>query len=370
MTKLVSAVGRCPRNPVLSVVVPCHKVAEKQRFLASCLNCLAQQTLHGIQVIIVDDASGDGSLRVITELMHALDQSGCYMELLSLEQHSGVSVARNEGIRRSRSPFIGFLDYDDLWAAEFARKAIDFLSTRPDVEVVLGGTILYRQYGAKAKACRIPIPEDINSISYGQFCGWHLLNNFPVGMGSAVICRGSLFARKPQLLMDHFLSKLSAEDVCFGFKLLSMRVRPYYLRQPLVVARGVTGAPSRSKNAHFSANQKIIQDYIWKVASCDVFEIVRKEAPEYLLAVERKVSYLNDVFLLQRMCGDLKYRSALSICGMRPRLWKAWLHCWLGTRKNNAVRKAMQYRTWLKLKNNPRDLREAAAVISECEGEV
>lgn len=365
MEKVVYTIGCKSTDPVLSVVVPCYEVAGKQGLVSSCLASLSKQTLRDIEVIIVDDGSKDASLRTIADVAQVLHRDGCYGELLSLGQNAGVSVARNAGIKRARGRFIGFLDYDDLWAPQFASKATRILLGRQDIDVVLGGTILYREYGGRAKAARIPIPEDINTVSFGRFCAWHLLNNFPVGMGSAVICRRDLFRRKPNLLMDQALSKLSAEDVSFGFKMLSTRVRPYYMRQPMVVARGILDTPSRSRDPHLPAYHKTIHDFIWNVAGCRVFEIVEHEAPEYREAIKRKVSELNDVFLLQRMYRHR--REALTLCRRRPYLWKAWIRSWLATRKSRVLRGAMAYGTWLKADNRPQDLERATMLIKRCQ---
>jgi glycosyltransferase involved in cell wall biosynthesis len=347
--------------------VPCYKVERKRHLLELCLRSLFRQTFKDLEVIVVDDGSPDNSVAVIEETVARLAGAGRWARVLKLSENAGVSEARNAGIRAANGEYVGFLDYDDLWIREFAESCIKLLAGNADLDVVLGGTILYRQCGRKAKARMIDIPENINTIEYGEFCAWHMINNFPVGMGSAVICRRNLFDRKPGLWMDQFLSKLSSEDVFFGFKMLALGVRPYYVRQPsIVVHKGFLGEPSRSKNARLSLDQKAIIDYGWENAGRYVYEIVKSRAPEYMTVVDDKIARLNDEFLLKRLYRSARHCFGVPLCIKRPVLWKTWVRYWLDRAEFVAIRGAIEYREWSRFQGGETDLDIARAVIKEC----
>lgn len=50
--------------PKVSVIVPVYNV---ERFLPDCIESLLSQTLEEIELIFVNDASPDGSLRILQE---------------------------------------------------------------------------------------------------------------------------------------------------------------------------------------------------------------------------------------------------------------------------------------------------------------
>ena len=94
--------------PKVTVVVP---VFNEERFLEDCLISLQRQTWQNWSCIVVDDCSTDGSL-AIAKRFAASD------ERFVVVQHninSGLSAARNTGLRLAESDYITFLDSDDVF---------------------------------------------------------------------------------------------------------------------------------------------------------------------------------------------------------------------------------------------------------------
>jgi len=90
----------------VSIVIPIYN-AEKtlQKSLAS----LKKQTYKNIQIILVDDASTDRSLKVIKNSIG----SDTRFQVIHQIQNSGASAARNKGITQSTGEYLFFLDADD-----------------------------------------------------------------------------------------------------------------------------------------------------------------------------------------------------------------------------------------------------------------
>lgn len=90
---------------MISLIIP---VYNKAKFLKRCLASVASQSNKEAQIIVVDDGSTDGS-REICEY---------YEKMVGFEvyyiNHSGVSEARNFGIRKAKGDYIAFLDADDV----------------------------------------------------------------------------------------------------------------------------------------------------------------------------------------------------------------------------------------------------------------
>lgn len=105
----------------VSVIVPAYNC---ENLISETLDCLLNQTLKDIQIIIVNDGSTDGTAEVIER--YAKKDS----RILSVYQEkSGVSAARNNGIDRAAGEYILFLDSDDLLSENALECLTDKLDT-------------------------------------------------------------------------------------------------------------------------------------------------------------------------------------------------------------------------------------------------
>lgn len=90
----------------VSVVVP---VFNTEKYLPRCLDSLVGQTLRGIEVLMVDNNSTDASLKIARE--YARRYPGI-VKILECKK-TGVSAARNAGMRAARGEYLAFCDSDD-----------------------------------------------------------------------------------------------------------------------------------------------------------------------------------------------------------------------------------------------------------------
>lgn len=90
----------------ISVVLPIHNGVEH---LPAQLDSLANQTLQPAQVIVVDDASTDGSAEVVSA------QLGDSVEIVSLDANVGTNAALAVGLSRVTAPVVALCDQDDVW---------------------------------------------------------------------------------------------------------------------------------------------------------------------------------------------------------------------------------------------------------------
>jgi glycosyltransferase involved in cell wall biosynthesis len=95
--------------PVVSVVVPTHN---RRRLLGQALASVLRQRGVGLEVVVVDDGSADGTGEVVAGLRD--DR----VRLVRHQRPQGVSAARNRGIAEARGSWVAFLDDDDLWAPD------------------------------------------------------------------------------------------------------------------------------------------------------------------------------------------------------------------------------------------------------------
>jgi glycosyltransferase involved in cell wall biosynthesis len=93
-------------TPRISVIVPAFNA---EATLAETLASIRNQSYQPIEVIVVDDGSTDGTLK--------LTQSFSFVRVLT-QQNAGVAKAFNAGVAESQGDYIAFLDADDLWTPE------------------------------------------------------------------------------------------------------------------------------------------------------------------------------------------------------------------------------------------------------------
>lgn len=93
-------------DPLVTVVIPAYNA---ERYLPDCLKSVQAQNYANLEILIIDDGSSDGTEQICRDF--AEDDSRI---VLLRQKNSGVSSARNNGIRNSSGEYIQFLDADDV----------------------------------------------------------------------------------------------------------------------------------------------------------------------------------------------------------------------------------------------------------------
>lgn len=92
-------------------------------FVEESINSVRNQSHKEFELLIIDDASTDGTGLVLKELQ-SLDSR---IRVISLPKNCGVSNARNVGIDLARGSFIAFIDSDDLWGQNKIETQLSFM---------------------------------------------------------------------------------------------------------------------------------------------------------------------------------------------------------------------------------------------------
>lgn len=96
---------------MISIIVPIYNVS---KYLEDCLQSILSQDYNNIEVLCVDDGSTDSSANIVKKF-EELDKR---FKLLQ-QSNSGVSVARNLGLKYAKGEYICFVDADDMIAPNF-----------------------------------------------------------------------------------------------------------------------------------------------------------------------------------------------------------------------------------------------------------
>jgi len=100
----------------VSIIIPVYNV---EKYLRHCLDSCVKQTLDDIEIIIVNDASPDGSGTIMREYEERYPEK---IKCIFLKENLRQGGARNVAIRCARGEFIAFVDGDDWIELEMCQK--------------------------------------------------------------------------------------------------------------------------------------------------------------------------------------------------------------------------------------------------------
>ena len=206
--------------PLVSVVMPVYNT---ELYLAEAIESILAQTFTDFELIIVDDASQDGS----TEIMREYQRRDERVRTLRQARNMGVSHARNRGIDAARGQVIAFMDSDDVSLPTRLEKQFRYLQENPEVGAV----------GVRSKMVNYDLTSLI-SIRAGP------CQHAPIALslfsGATSLVGGSaMFRHQPLRAVGGFAAELryGEEEDLFIRLLLQARIRYANLPETLYLQR-------------------------------------------------------------------------------------------------------------------------------------
>jgi len=158
---------------MFSIVIPLYN---KEAYIGRTIDSVLDQTFSGFELLIVNDGSMDNSLDVAKTFKDKR------IKIIS-QKNSGVSAARNNGIKNASYSFIAFLDADDWWDSNFLLEIKRIIKKYPDAG--LYGTNYYNIRHGKL-FCNIVINDFYEG--YLNYFETYLNNmNSPINSSSCII---------------------------------------------------------------------------------------------------------------------------------------------------------------------------------------
>lgn len=105
----------------VSIIIP---VYNKAAFVSETLDSALAQSYSNIELILVNDGSDDGSLKILQEYKDKFPEKIILID----SPNQGVSAATNLGIQSSKGDYIQFLDADDLISPDKIEKQVQLFS--------------------------------------------------------------------------------------------------------------------------------------------------------------------------------------------------------------------------------------------------
>lgn len=135
--------------PRVDVIIPAYNGA---RYLSLAIESVIAQTFEDWMIVLVDDGSTDNIDDVARPFVDRLGSRLKYIK----QTNSGVSAARNRGIRDSSAEFLALIDSDDIWLPTRLADSVRAFEGRPEVGLSYSFVSLIDENGQIFKTFDVP----------------------------------------------------------------------------------------------------------------------------------------------------------------------------------------------------------------------
>ena len=140
--------------PSLSVLIPNYNHGH---LIGDQLRAIFSQSVQPDQVVIVDDASTDDSVRRIQELIAGRER----VKLICKSKNSGVVTLVNEFVREAKTDYITVLAADDIILPGHFEQSLGLLGKHPNAGLCSAVSYTESDQGSYATPGRASFPTDI-----------------------------------------------------------------------------------------------------------------------------------------------------------------------------------------------------------------
>ncbi|WP_110581745.1 glycosyltransferase family 2 protein [Helicobacter cinaedi] len=105
----------------ISIIIPTYNV---ESYIARCLDSCINQTLHNIEILVIDDCGSDDSIAIAQRYA----DKDSRIRIIHNEKNLGTFGSRIEGIKAAGGRYIAFLDADDYLKLETCEKMLQLFT--------------------------------------------------------------------------------------------------------------------------------------------------------------------------------------------------------------------------------------------------
>ena len=236
----------------VTIVIPNYN---GKHFMEPCLSSLSEQTYKNFHILVVDNASSDGSIEYMEENYPDI-------ELIKLQKNYGFSKAVNIGIQHSRTPYVILLNNDTTVDTRYVEEMVKAIKKSPKI------------FSVSSKMIQMYHPELIDSAGdLYTLLGWGVcrgcgrpVSNYQkydeifTACAGAAIYRRSVFDEIGYFDENHFAY---LEDIDIGYRARIYGYYNMYCPTALVyhVGSGTSGSKYNSFKVKLAARNNLYLNY-------------------------------------------------------------------------------------------------------------
>lgn len=161
----------------VSVVIPLYN---KENHIRTTIDSVLAQEVQDFEIVVVNDGSTDKSGDIVKSYLDPRIR-------LVQQANSGVSAARNRGIKESKADLIAFLDADDEWLPSFLKTILDLRQKYPSAGAYITAYHKLTSKGEWISPKYIAIPTGVRDCVLPNYFRSATLGSFPVRSSNVVI---------------------------------------------------------------------------------------------------------------------------------------------------------------------------------------
>ncbi|KRL05800.1 glycosyltransferase family 2 protein [Liquorilactobacillus oeni] len=239
-------------NELVSLILPVFNIKEES--LENCITSLENQTYNNIEIILVDDGSTNNAY----ELCQHYADKDARVKVIS-QKNAGVSVARNNGLKKSHGSYIGFIDPDDWVAETYVADLLRALQTSNADFVISDCIVSYNHHDKNNRFLDIAesdLTGDKKNLLLYQLVGKKICEYYPpeiaAGVPWAKLFKKS-FIEKNKLTFIPGMRRM--QDNIFCLYAIECAAKIHYLPKKLYYYRKEEGSAS------FKYSAKIVENF-------------------------------------------------------------------------------------------------------------
>ncbi|MBP0903651.1 glycosyltransferase family 2 protein [Mariniflexile gromovii] len=163
------------KKPFFSVVIPLYN---KEDYIEDTLKSVFAQTFSDFEVIIINDGCTDKTMDIVH---HFKDPR---LKIFN-QLNAGLSIARNNGIKKATTDYIAFIDGDDLWGSNHLQQLYDLIKLYPNKGLYSTGYTIQKSKKTSHRAQFNDLPKNFKGVVPNFFK--HSLQHCVAWVGSICI---------------------------------------------------------------------------------------------------------------------------------------------------------------------------------------
>ena len=107
----------------VSIIIPVYNC---EKYIARCLESIIKQTLKEIEIICINDASGDDSF----DILNNYQKKDSRIKIIHMPVNKGAGLCRNKGLELASGEYIHFVDADDYMMLDACEKLYNHMKEK------------------------------------------------------------------------------------------------------------------------------------------------------------------------------------------------------------------------------------------------
>lgn len=205
----------------VSVVIPSYNSG---RTIRQAVESALEQSVQ-VEVIIVDDGSQDDTESVLNAY-----RDDSRVRIIRNECNMGVAASRNRGVKEAASPYVAFLDSDDVWLPGKLEKQLELMNRTQSVLCSTARELISETGERTGRVIQVP-----ESVTYRQLLRGNVIN-----------CSSVLVDRQAILKYPMGNDNIHEDYICW-LQMLREYGTAVAVNEPLILYRQTRNSKSGSK---------------------------------------------------------------------------------------------------------------------------